>query len=587
MKKLLIILLVILISSIGTVSASEDLIQEDSLTTTNQISDSENNDLNVKTLDNNQELSANNENNANIKTLTNNQDKPIGNSNEKTFDDIQNSINAASEGSTIELDGTYNGNSKEIIVSKAVTIKGVNGKATLNSKDLSRIFNINSTGVILDNLILINGKSNNGGAIFTKYGLTIKNSDLTGNIANTDGGAIYSKSNEFNSYMTIINNCNFNSNSAKEGGAIYSVSNLKVINSYFNDNSAFSGGAICCEDYDEENNNKLIIDTCTFTKNIALKNTKYYILYNGGGAVVSDFNKATIKNSKFISNTAKTNGGSLYITRNLNCNNCVFTKNTANEYAVAFISANKVDYEDEYEGNYKVQFNKCNLNSNSAKGNVKLIGSKYRHNSIDLNNVIIGKYKYTIKNYNNYYYTVKVVDKKTNKAVKGVKITLNIGNKKKSLKTNKNGNVIFKVKSILKKKNYKDDFSFQISFANSKKYLLSNSGIPGKIPVKVTTPKILMTTTMPVKFKINLKDKVTKKNLKNIKIKVLIYTDNKYKTYKVTSDKKGNGEIKLKQLSIGEHKVIIKSLNSKYDINTKTSVNSTRFMVLYKNKKKT
>lgn len=565
MRKLIFISLLILISSISVVSASEDLIQENSLTSANPVLDSENVD-------------------SNIKTLNNNQKPPITSSNEKTFDDVQKSIDSAVEGSTIELDGIYNGNSKEILINKAVTIKGVNGKATLNAKGLSRIFYINVTGVVLDNLNLINGKSVNGGGIYAKQGLTITNSDLTNNIAISDGGAICSKSNELNDYATRITNCNFNSNTANEGGAVYSGSNLKVVKSKFNNNMAFSGGAICCEDDDDWNKDKLIIDSCIFTKNTALKNKKYYIPYNGGGAVVSDFKKSTITNSKFISNNAATNGGALYITRNLNCNNCTFTKNTAKEYAVSFITANIIEFE-EYVGDYDVKFNKCTINSNSAKDKVKLIGSNYRRNSVDLNNVIIGKYKYTVKNYNNNYYTIKLVDKKTNKPVKGIKVTLKIGNNKKTLKTNKNGNIVFKVNSIMKKKSYNKDIPFLISFANSKSYLLLNQGFPGKLVVSVKAPKIANMYKKSRYFKINLKDKVTKKNLKNVKFKVLIYTGKKYKSYKLKTSQKGNAKVNIKNLSVGPHNVVIKSADSKYEIYAKSSINVKKFMVLSKNNK--
>ncbi len=168
-----------------------------------------------------------------------------------TFSQLQKIIDDDTTGE-ITLDRDYYGEGSEITISKTITING-NGH-TLDAKGQSRIFNVQSGTVVLDNLSLVNGNSDSyGGAAYFQSGstCTVRNCNFTGNTAKNDGGAVY-----FYEPGTVTNST-FTANSAKKGGAIYSNGNTDTVNSTFIDNSADLGGAIYNCDH----------EICTFTGN--------------------------------------------------------------------------------------------------------------------------------------------------------------------------------------------------------------------------------------------------------------------------------------------------------------------------------
>jgi hypothetical protein len=152
---------------------------------------------------------------------------------------LQNIVDNAKKGDTINLNKNYayaNGDSKEgVLINKSISING-NGMV-LDGKDTSRIFKIieaydendnddTGNGVLIKNLAFINGKSENGGAIYIGHDLII----------------IPDKSYTDN---TTVKNCNFMNCFSKMGGSIYWNCTLgKVLNSSFTNSSAETGGAI-------------------------------------------------------------------------------------------------------------------------------------------------------------------------------------------------------------------------------------------------------------------------------------------------------------------------------------------------------
>lgn len=132
------------------------------------------------------------------------------------------------------------------------------------------------------------------------------------------GGVIYSKNNS----TIIIDSCNFNNNSAVNGGVIFTngslkepnSSVLKIRNSEFESNTASkSGGAIFSI------NNETEIYSSNFTKNEA--NQK-------GGAIYAVSAKGTIDSSKLINNIADV-GGALDCNGNFVITNTIISNNTA------------------------------------------------------------------------------------------------------------------------------------------------------------------------------------------------------------------------------------------------------------------
>ena len=133
------------------------------------------------------------------------------------FDEIQSQVDQAKDNNTIELNGNYIGTGNQITINKSVRIQG-NG-ATLDARNLSRIFLISADNVVLENINFINGKEIAGGAIYcTGSNCKILNCNFTSNIAEgavgSSGGAIYGT----NTLYCIA--CNFINNRADDGGAL-------------------------------------------------------------------------------------------------------------------------------------------------------------------------------------------------------------------------------------------------------------------------------------------------------------------------------------------------------------------------------
>ena len=137
----------------------------------------------------------------------------------KTFTDIKIAIDKASENDTIELEGTYYSEGKEIEINKSITITSKNG-ATLDAKFKSNILNISNVNVYINNINFINSQSKTTAAIYSQGNLTLTDSKFINNtIKNPDkissfllddisrsAGALHSTN-----YATIIN-CEFEDN---------------------------------------------------------------------------------------------------------------------------------------------------------------------------------------------------------------------------------------------------------------------------------------------------------------------------------------------------------------------------------------
>jgi CSLREA domain-containing protein len=173
---------------------------------------------------------------------------------------------------------------------------------TLDGGLSHRVFN-NNTGpgpvLILNNLTINRGLASAGGAIHNTASLTINNSTLSGNIADTGtGGAIL---NESTGSLTITNSTFSSNASGGAGGAIINrgTATAEITDSTFSQNSAGgAGGAIVNRD-----SATVEITNSTFSQNSAAG--------VGGGGVATSGTAATITNSTFSGNTvsAGTGGG--------------------------------------------------------------------------------------------------------------------------------------------------------------------------------------------------------------------------------------------------------------------------------------
>uniref|UniRef100_UPI0025FE6CA1 right-handed parallel beta-helix repeat-containing protein n=1 Tax=uncultured Methanobrevibacter sp. TaxID=253161 RepID=UPI0025FE6CA1 len=311
------------------------------------------------------------------------------------FDRLQDLIDDATS-LVINLTRNYTYNefdsiTEGIIINIPVIING-NG-FVIDAKGKSRVFNVQATDVIIENLTIKNAKFNgDGGAVyFAQSGMAI-NCNFTDNKVTGDysqGGAVYFYGDG------NVTNCNFTDNTAKFGGAVYFNSNGDVTNCNFTNNSATSeGGAI-------RFNSEGTVTNCNFTNNSATAHGgAVYFLNNGevthcnfnnntansggfGGAVYF-YGDGTVTNCNFTDNTANSGGGAVYFLNKGEVLNCNFNNNIAEAFGGAIyfagdstgevLNCNFTDNTANYDGGaiyFAVGSNRevlnCNFTDNTAK----------------------------------------------------------------------------------------------------------------------------------------------------------------------------------------------------------------------------
>ncbi len=214
----------------------------------------------------------------------------------KTSGGINSAVGSVKNHGTIYLKkGIYKQDNTNIKINKSLTIvgKGSCDDIVINAKKKGRVFKIMPSGKLtLKNITIINGYSDNGGAIYnSKNGICVidncnfKNNVVKVKYSDYGGGAIASFG-----YLKVKNSTFSNNNGHYWGGAIYFDSNKGIISeSTFYNNKAFHGGAIHICDGDVN------IINSTFSKNYASEE---------GGAVSNYGNNTLVANSKFLNNKA-------------------------------------------------------------------------------------------------------------------------------------------------------------------------------------------------------------------------------------------------------------------------------------------
>lgn len=317
------------------------------------------------------------------------------------FSEIQDAIDDADDGDTISLTGYFKGSGDSIVVDKAITIEGPEDDyAYLTADGLSRIFYIESSGVVLKNLYMVDGdatvyddacggavctdddydnceiedcyfencKADYGGATYwcdvyssefnensaerggAMYGGNAYGSYFINNTASDMGGAIYLRNN------CIVDDCYFEDNEAQSGGAIYSCADYNTVsNSYFYYNYASDdGGAIYNND---EEDSGLSVESCEFKYNEADDDGGAIFTYDGADTNVANSTfeendagywggamcRGVAKNSTFKSNSAVHNGGGIYKGE---ASGCSFTGNTPDDtYETVISDTDDIDYQ--------------------------------------------------------------------------------------------------------------------------------------------------------------------------------------------------------------------------------------------------
>ena len=93
-----------------------------------------------------------------------------------------------------------------------------------------------------------------------------------------------------------------------------------------------------------------------------------------------------------------------------------------------------------------------------------------------------------------------------------------------------------------------------------------------KTQTKISAKNITCNFNQSEYFNLTLKNKKTKKVLKNVKVNLRVYTGNEYKNYVVKTDKMGIAKFNTKDLKVGIHNVVLSSANNKYIISGKNRI---------------
>ena len=317
----------------------------------------------------------------------------------KTFTDLQNAIGLVRGTLTLDSDIAMTddeaANFKDgVVINKNIVIDGKGH--TIDARDLGRIFSIGEGfTVTLTNATLINGKADKGGAIYNNGSLTLSDVKLSDNAADSYGGAVFNNghlvvsdsvfdSNDivnrgsasvdyggaaiYNWYdgVLTVSGSNFTNNikNYKNGdrlvGAIATIGDATISDSYFVNNAGRWGGAITTsgaliagDDVNtltvsgstfKENGglygagifvwgSDFIVSDCVFDKNTASGKGDMTPNNNNGAAIeVTDTNKAiagTITGSKFINNKAQYGGAIDICEGNIKITDSEFVNNSA------------------------------------------------------------------------------------------------------------------------------------------------------------------------------------------------------------------------------------------------------------------
>lgn len=255
---------------------------------------------------------------------------PNGNS----FKDIQDAINRANEGDTVILNQKeYFGSGEQIYLNKQVNIHGdYNGQMpVLNALNLNRVLLIQEGGsnLKIDNCKFVNGNITLGGGAILIQGLNV-----------------------------TIDNCYFEANEARGGGAIYTEypgevydgkgDYLNIYNSYFYKNNAhIAAGALGIYGNNSE------IKNCTFEENFVDNKYKEQSNVYGGAIQIGMDNYYLVSscvNCTFINNKAtspfkeySSHGGACCVRDGITFDGCYFIGNIADQGgALTYHSAGNV-----------------------------------------------------------------------------------------------------------------------------------------------------------------------------------------------------------------------------------------------------
>ena len=555
----------------------------------------------------------------------------------KSFDEIQGLIDSAEENSTITLNGTYVSSGSQIILNKTLTIDGQG--ATLDGNYSSRIFEVTQNNCVFKNINFINGAAlvdeeyENGGAIlFNCDKGYIEDCTFTNCIGGLYGGAVFGG---------FIFNSTFENNEASNGGAIAYAYVLKstfkdnVAVEDLGGNSLFSCNAYNCIFIDGEEgqwdpsesdvgNYSFIIFTEDTTVNVGeeayikvkiidenitpiAKDIEFEIddiIYNASsnkeGIAILNCSNFTSKGdivcgvvrvpgeglSNEASFTLVVNKNASYIivdnatgvyTKNVNLSATVYDGNgniitTGDVYFVI----NGEEFEAAaVDGKYVYEYENIGdagqfIITGRFEGNDQLEGcSNTSTLDVDKLNTTL-----SLSVIGTYYKATKLKVVLANCNVDTVPVTLTFSNGQNVTLNLDDGVGYYYVSYVPGNYNLTvsiDNELFRADSVNESFTILKSQGA-------VITPTKLTTTYDSGKY-FQVKVTMNGTAMAGVKLKLLIYTGKKYKTYYITTGTNGIAKLSASKLAIGTHKVIVSSAES---TSYMTATKKTSYIVIKK-----
>ena len=301
---------------------------------------------------------------------------PSGN----TFSSIQDAINSAKSGDTINLNGkTYRGNGTKITINKALVISGGSAKATLDARNLSEIFFITGANVKLINCNFIN--TNYRAITFVNDNGSVINCNFKDNYGGINShlyaypnctNFLLENSNFYNGYCLNYTNVAINARNS-------TVRNCTFINNTVkNDEGQPVTGAALQIGQSATDINIGSVVNCTFINNTGISDE------NGAHAGALCFRPGIkVFNSTFINNYCSGIGGATTLHSDGELFNCIFINNSAGIFGGAISTGLSTL-------NISVNISSCIFENNTApmggaiqiKGNnVKILNSTFNANN--------------------------------------------------------------------------------------------------------------------------------------------------------------------------------------------------------------
>ena len=199
------------------------------------------------------------------------------------------------------------------------------------------------------------------------------------------------------------------------------------------------------------------------------------------------------------------------------------------------------------------------FNESNAVSNESAQTELTKNNSIESKSISLSASKLSTTYESGKYFNVKAIDSKTKKPVPNVKLILKVYSGKKYKKIP----VTTDFRGIAKY--YASNLGIgshkvTINVKDSKKFSskISSSSIKiSRAKLTISAPKITGYYKESKRYNIAIKNRESKKPMKNIKVIIKVFTGKKYKKYFLKTDKKGIVSFNMKSLPKGKHNVVI------------------------------